>query len=204
MLPNLWKVSLFFSSVPCNSFQKESVLCEQEGSLQPIEDMENCAGSTSKLSMIFGRAEDIPSFAIISLDALDPRDLALSRGNEPEPLAPADIKSDMLREASKESSTPTPGSLKLNGENTLSLWSEPARNANFISDCKDLWGSHDSLKPPIDDSALCLEKHHRRLKHFYMDDISPVTLPSESQERGSRTCSVLLLKHSFQDKTHQG
>ncbi|CAA7388453.1 unnamed protein product [Spirodela intermedia] len=180
---------------------------EQEGSvsLQSVGSIEHCSISTTKISMLSGGAEDVPSCAIISLNVVDPRDVALSRGNEAALLATsADIQSDLLKEALEESSIPTPASLNLNEENKLPLWPDPARNAKFISDCKDLWDSHDSLKPPIDDCTLCLEKHHKRLKRFYMDDTNPVTSPSESQERGSRTCPVLLLKHKFQNKTHQG
>ena len=147
--------------------------------------------------MIFKEAEKIPSHAVISLDILDPHESSYYEDVQ--------IQSDLPKEESvKDPCTAPAESSKLHAVNMLSLWSDPSQFAEFFSDSKELWDSHDELKPPIDDSILCLEKHHKRLKVFYMDERKPATLSGESQECGSRTCPALLLKRNFQNTALNG
>ncbi|XP_078432896.1 ribonucleases P/MRP protein subunit POP1-like isoform X2 [Wolffia australiana] len=154
---------------------------------------------SSKLSMIFEGADESPSSVVLSLHVQDPRDLSLTKEDEPAPLAKYDdtIQSDFPNE---DATVPS----KLHKEPECTLGFRSVQDPEFLSDSKQLWESHDQLKPPINDSRLCLEKQGKKLRDFYLDDAEPGTLVSEDQDLDSRTCPVFLLKHSFQNKKLQG
>ncbi|MQL87406.1 hypothetical protein Taro_019946 [Colocasia esculenta] len=189
----------------CSSHNKKILPAEQDDDLAFHKDKKECLSSPSKMFGLLGLSEHLPSCAIISLEVLDPRSLSSKKGVESVLLAPsADPPCDLLKEISKESNNSThlssPDDIR---EKVVSFWSKPEEYGTSISDSKDLWMS-DRLQPPVEDSILCLEKHHQRLKYFHLHSTNSAIITSESQGCNSRTCSVLLLKHNHQTGSHQG
>nr|GEV45269.1 ribonucleases P/MRP protein subunit POP1 isoform X1 [Tanacetum cinerariifolium] len=60
----------------------------------------------------------------------------------------------------------------------------------------DLWDAGNGLCCPLEESVLCMEKHHQRLSTFCLTDKTSDSVSVSTKMRSSRFCPVLLLRRN--------
>ncbi|PKA51555.1 ribonuclease P/MRP protein subunit POP1 [Apostasia shenzhenica] len=145
-----------------------------------------------------------PSHAILSLIVQDPRNLPsdqakFSQRNCCLSLSPLQngLVQDSTAMLSSEESTEENNSF-------LSLLSMPESNEVLFSDCKKLWESSIKIKPPLPEDIICLQKHHERLKHFYLESAEFGESAGSATDDFDRSCPLILLKHPVHGKFNSG
>lgn len=65
----------------------------------------------------------------------------------------------------------------------------------------NLWHVSSGIYPPVEESVLCSEIHHRRMALYCLDDKSSSILNGPAKEQCSGVCPVLLLKNNNRKNT---
>lgn len=143
--------------------------------------------------LLLQNAEHLPSHAILSLDVHDPRNLP-PKETEVE-LGTTTTESD-LKGTDIQNLNPSICGVSFNSESVLALWSKPETNGVFLSDSRRLWDSSEKLNPPLPENILCMDRHHKRLKHFNLDAVNDEKSASQASDGFGQSCPILLLKHS--------
>lgn len=131
----------------------------------------SCINSNDQKLVLLDHMENLPSHAILSLTAYDPRDLP-SSGNE------------------VQVSEHIPSL-----DNDFVQKDYPDINEKFHCGSKSLWDFANNLFPPIPESILCKERHDKRLYNFYLEP-SGRGEATEAKDDPRRYCPLLFLKHS--------
>ncbi|CAD6216564.1 unnamed protein product [Miscanthus lutarioriparius] len=76
------------------------------------------------------------------------------------------------------------------------MWMYPGKHDIFLSDCRELWDSRQSINPPVSDEVLCKEKHCERMKFFCLDSGNDQGRTTQEKDNFIRSCPVILLKHA--------
>ncbi|XP_059298990.1 ribonucleases P/MRP protein subunit POP1 isoform X1 [Lycium ferocissimum] len=133
--------------------------------------------------------DQILSSAIFSLSVNDPRFL-----NEDANALKAKAQ-DILsykKDESRGNGTPK-RDMKL-----LSCSSLESEGSHGLSECIDLWDAKNGIDPPIEESILCMEKHHQRMELFRIGDMNSGRQQPSNERRFSKFCSIFLLKSDNQ------
>ncbi|XP_076942337.1 ribonucleases P/MRP protein subunit POP1-like [Bidens hawaiensis] len=102
------------------------------------------------------------------------------------------LKNTSLMEAVEEN-IPCSGIVPLTVHDPRALIKE---NTEFDSSYTDLWDAEKGLYCPVEESLLCMEKHHQRLLSFYLTDNNPADVNASTGIRSSRICPVILLRRN--------
>lgn len=68
--------------------------------------------------------------------------------------------------------------------------------SSVIFDSIDLWDASKGIGPPVEESVLCMEKHHQRLASYCLNDKGPRELYASTKGQCSRLCPILLLRNN--------
>ncbi|GMH02302.1 hypothetical protein Nepgr_004141 [Nepenthes gracilis] len=140
--------------------------------------------SNESRQRVLQKEDCISSHAVVPLIVADPRSL---RG--------------LLEDKTKEQSVST-GGLDRN-EGLSALQSKPAEEYTS-SNCKDLWDVSKGIHPPLEESVLCMERHHRRLDFFCIKDKTFGPLHISTIAKCLRLCPIILLRNTSQAGSLQG
>lgn len=186
------------STVSCISLEDHLGKLEVIGSraselLQKILHPATCSSVDSSLvkyASYIGNDDQILSSAIVSLSVNDPRFLNKDITDALE----AKTQDILSYKKDENGGNRTPKrDMKL-----LSCSSLESEGSHGLSECIDLWDAKEGIDPPIEESILCMEKHHQRMELFRIGDMNSGR-QQPSVERGfSRFCSILLLKSDNQ------
>ncbi|KAK7269596.1 hypothetical protein RIF29_22329 [Crotalaria pallida] len=148
--------------------------------------------SQNKRSFSLKNEEYFSSHAMLSLNVMDPRDLPGKRT-----VFPTDsISTEALSDAQEKNYKKLDDFEGMLEKNTDLSWSKLEESH---SDFDDLWyATARVLKPPVDDSVLCKEKHRKHLVNFCLDDIDSGE-NSSTKVQCSRSCPILLLKNAMKE-----
>lgn len=102
------------------------------------------------------------------------------------------LKISSLMEAVEEQ-VPCSGILPLIVNDPRALTNE---STEVDSSYTDLWDAEKGLFCPVEESVLCMEKHHQRLLSFCLTDKNPADVNASTRIRSSRVCPVLLLRRN--------
>ncbi|MCD7468907.1 hypothetical protein HAX54_007460 [Datura stramonium] len=80
----------------------------------------------------------------------------------------------------------------------LSCSSFECEGSHGLSECIDLWDAKEGIDPPIEESVLCMEKHHQRMELFRIGDMKSGRQQTSVEGGFSRFCPILLLKSDNQ------
>ncbi|XP_076910316.1 ribonucleases P/MRP protein subunit POP1-like isoform X2 [Bidens hawaiensis] len=69
-------------------------------------------------------------------------------------------------------------------------------NTEFDQSCTDLWDAEKGLYCPLEESVLCMEKHHQRLVSFCLADTHSVVVNASTGIHSSRVCPIMLLRRN--------
>lgn len=78
-------------------------------------------------------------------------------------------------------------------EQTVS--SLPKHEAEFVFEYGDLWDASKGVCPPVEESVLCMEKHHQRKEFICLGHKSTGSQNASVDGKYTRSCPVLLLKN---------
>ncbi|GLT66620.1 hypothetical protein SLA2020_389770 [Shorea laevis] len=79
----------------------------------------------------------------------------------------------------------------------LSFCSKPEGKSTIYYD-NELWNNSSGVSPPVEESVLCMEKHHLHMDNFCLDDPNSGVLKTSTKVQCSRSCPILLLKNNNQ------
>ncbi|XP_066395626.1 ribonucleases P/MRP protein subunit POP1-like [Miscanthus floridulus] len=145
----------------------------------------------SKASVI-DNADILQPGAILSMVVHDPREVSV-KGTDSSKLASLDKQSKVL----EEDVAPNANEASSEVANILPLmWMHPGKHDIFLSDCRELWDSRQSINPPVSDEVLCKEKHCERMKFFCLDSGNDKGRTTQEKDNFIRSCPVILLKHA--------
>ncbi|OIT07044.1 hypothetical protein A4A49_41115 [Nicotiana attenuata] len=186
------------SRVSCISLENHLGKLEVIGSkaselLRKILHPATCSSVSSSLvkyASYIGNDDQIHSSAIFSLSISDPRFLDKDIANALEATAPALLS--YKKDERGGNGTPK-RDMKL-----LSCSSLEHEGGQGLSECIDLWDSKTDIDPPIEESILCMEKHHQRMELFGVGDMNSGRQQPSTERRFSRFCPILLLKSDNQ------
>jgi len=141
---------------------------------------------------VIDNAETLQPGAILSMVVHDPREVSV-KGIDSSQLVSLgkqskDLGEDVAPDANEASSEVA---------NILPLmWMHPGKHDIFLSDCRELWDSRQSINPPVSDEVLCKEKHCERIKFFCLDSRNDQGQTTQEKDNLIRSCPVILLKHA--------
>ncbi|KAF8394676.1 hypothetical protein HHK36_020892 [Tetracentron sinense] len=177
--------------------QPVSFISESSCQLKKCSTVEIDTEPQFQKSLFLHHEGQLPSHSILSLTVYDPRDVP-EKGNGRVSEAISTRQGDNLLEDEVEEHSSLTECPNKDKELFSSLWLKPEENSIILSDSKDLWDAGGGMNPPVDENLLCMEKQQRRSAFFCLDNTSSGTLITESKERASRTCPILLLKSNSQ------
>ncbi|XP_076903033.1 ribonucleases P/MRP protein subunit POP1-like [Bidens hawaiensis] len=70
------------------------------------------------------------------------------------------------------------------------------KNTEFDLSCTDLWDAEKGLYCPVEESVLCMKKHHQRLVSFCLTDTHSVDINASTGIHSSRVCPIILLRRN--------
>ncbi|XP_021904326.1 ribonucleases P/MRP protein subunit POP1 isoform X2 [Carica papaya] len=145
--------------------------------------------SQSMSSILPHNGEDISSCAILPITVKDPRTMPNKQ--------PADITKllDCVPDGEAKQDLVLPGISERNEELLFSSQSKPEKAITWSND-KNLWEARRGLSPPMEDIALCMEKHHQRLNFLSLDNPDSGMWKTSNEVQFSRSCPMLLLKNN--------
>ncbi|KAL2460020.1 ribonuclease Ps [Abeliophyllum distichum] len=162
--------------------QPANCISESSWHLKKCSAEEDEDEEESKKTSILNNEEQISSSAIISLIVNDPR--TLSR-NDIE-VVPEGKPPGLLRKSKDQTRSE---------RDAESLSFYPNLEDHSVAECIDLWDASRGICPPVEESVICMEKHHRR-KEFICLGGTHLGIQNASTERNSsRLCPILLLKN---------
>lgn len=133
--------------------------------------------------------DDIGSRAILCLRVYDPRILPETRAADV-PGSPTTGTLCVLKAEAKKCAA-LAGISDKNKE-------LPKLEGTFISHSNDnLWDISRGISPPVEESVLCMQRHHLRMDDFCLD-VPNSGMLSTSTTHCSRYCPILLLKNNYQ------
>ncbi|KAK7405697.1 hypothetical protein VNO78_07304 [Psophocarpus tetragonolobus] len=140
--------------------------------------------------------DNFSSCAMLSLNVKDPRELSWKKTLVPvEPISTKTLSG--VQENKYNELTKLGGILE---ENKDSSSLSGSKLEDSQSDFDDLWYANTSgLRPPVEDSVLCKEKHHERMVNFCLDDMDSGEANSSTKVQCSRSCPILLLKNDIKE-----
>ncbi|XP_062160430.1 ribonucleases P/MRP protein subunit POP1-like isoform X3 [Alnus glutinosa] len=147
-----------------------------------------------KRSAVLENGEDFCTHAILSLRVKDPRIMPETGIVD----VPESLSTGMLSvpEAEIKEHAALTG-ISDNKELLLSIWSKPEGKSTIYYD-NELWNNGSGVSPPVEESVLCLEKHHLHMDNFCLDDPNSGVLNTSTKVQCSRSCPILLLKNNNQ------
>lgn len=141
---------------------------------------------------VIDNAEILQPGSILSMLVHDPREVSVKEIDSSK-LVSLDKQSKVLEEDVAPNTNEAPSEVA----NILSsMWMHPGKHDIFLSDCRELWDSDQSINPPVSDEVLCKEKHHERIKFFCLDSGNDQGQTTQEKDNFIRSCSVILLKHA--------
>jgi ribonuclease P/MRP protein subunit POP1 len=147
-----------------------------------------------KRSAVLENGEDFCTHAILSLRVKDPRIMPETGIVD----VPESLSTGMLsvpKAEIKEHAALT--GISDNKELLLSIWSKPEGKSTIYYD-NELWNNGSGVSPPVEESVLCMEKHHLHMDNFCLDDPNSGVLNTSTKVQCSRSCPILLLKNNNQ------
>ncbi|KAL8491274.1 hypothetical protein ACS0TY_023057 [Phlomoides rotata] len=72
---------------------------------------------------------------------------------------------------------------------------EPKHDAEFVFVPPDLWDASKEVCPPVEESVLCMEKHHQRKEFFCLGHKSSGSQNAFVDRKFTRSCPILLSKN---------
>ncbi|KAB1225562.1 Ribonucleases P/MRP protein subunit POP1 [Morella rubra] len=165
--------------------------CPSKNSCQSSEHSPAECGNYSQFKKPSGleNEDNIGSHAILSLRVYDPRILPETRAADV-PGSPTTGTLRVLKAEAKECAA-LAGISDKNKE-------LPKLEGTFISHSNDnLWDISRGISPPVEESVLCMQRHHLRMDDFCLD-VPNSGMLSTSTTHCSRSCPILLLKNNYQ------
>ncbi|TKW23068.1 hypothetical protein SEVIR_4G269200v4 [Setaria viridis] len=141
---------------------------------------------------IIDHAEILQPGAILSMIVHDPREVSV-QGTVSSKLVSLDKENEGLEEDVVPNADEAPSEV---GNMLSSMWMQPGKHDIFLSDCRELWDSSQSINPPVAEEVLCMEKQHERIKFFCLDSGNDQGQTTQEKDSFSRSCPVVLLKHA--------
>lgn len=139
--------------------------------------------------------DNISSHFIISLSVNDPR---LSPINASE-IVPVEASSNPVKGVlEKETIKCSAFAQSPSNKDSLSSLCFKSESNNIESNNWELWDSGEGIRPPVEESVLCLEKHYKRLDSFCLNYENSELMNSSRKGKCSRLCPLFLLKYSDQ------
>ncbi|XP_076909618.1 ribonucleases P/MRP protein subunit POP1-like [Bidens hawaiensis] len=103
-------------------------------------------------------------------------------------------KSSFLKKCSSvDEHTPCFGIVPLIVKDPRGLTNE---KTEFDQSYTDLWDAEKGLYCPVEESVLCMEKHHQRLVSFCLTDTHSVDVNASTGIHSSRVCPIILLRRN--------
>ncbi|KAI7748012.1 hypothetical protein M8C21_028876 [Ambrosia artemisiifolia] len=106
-------------------------------------------------------------------------------------------KSSVLRNSSSMGAVgehiPCSGIFPLTVDDPRALTKE---NTRFDANYTDLWDAEKGLYCPVEESVLCMEKHHQRLLSFCLTEKTPADINASTRIHSSRICPIMLLRRN--------
>ncbi|KAJ0810242.1 putative ribonuclease P [Helianthus annuus] len=113
------------------------------------------------------------------------------------PVSSMSEKSSCLRKCSLmgavEEHTPCSGISSFTVNDPRALTNE---NTEFDSSYTDLWDAEKGLCCPVEESVLCMEKHHQRLLSFCLPDKNSADIDASTGIHSSRVCPIILIRRN--------
>lgn len=72
---------------------------------------------------------------------------------------------------------------------------EPKHDAECVFEHDGLWDASKEVCPPVEESVLCMEKHHQRKEFFCLGHQSSGSQNASVDRKFTRSCPVTLLKN---------
>jgi len=141
---------------------------------------------------IIDHAEILQPRAILSMIVHDPREVSVKGTVSSSKLVSLDKENEGLEDVVPN----TDEALSEVGNMFSSMWMHPGKHDIFLSDCRELWDSSQSINPPVAEEVLCTEKQRDRIKFFCLDSGNDQGQTTQENDSFSRSCPVVLLKHA--------
>ena len=141
---------------------------------------------------IIDHAEILQPGAILSMIVHDPREVSVKGTVSSSKLVSLDKENEGLEDVVPN----TDEALSEVGNMFSSMWMHPGKHDIFLSDCRELWDSSQSINPPVAEEVLCTEKQRDRIKFFCLDSGNDQGQTTQENDSFSRSCPVVLLKHA--------
>ncbi|KAK9058633.1 hypothetical protein SSX86_023475 [Deinandra increscens subsp. villosa] len=113
------------------------------------------------------------------------------------PVSSMSEKSSVLKNCSLmgavEEHIPCSGIIPLTVNDPRALTKE---STEFDLSNTDLWDAEKGLYCPVDESVLCMEKHHQRLQSFCLTDNNSADINASTGIRSSRVCPIILIRRN--------
>lgn len=151
--------------------------------------------SQFKRCAVLENGEDFCTHAILSLRVKDPRIMPETGIAD----VPESLSTGMLNvpEAEIKEHAALTGVSDNNKDVLLSFCSKPEGKSTIYYD-NELWNNTSGVSPPVEESVLCMEKHHLHMDNFCLDDPNSGVLKTSTKVQCSRSCPILLLKNNNQ------
>lgn len=67
---------------------------------------------------------------------------------------------------------------------------------SFMCDSISLWDVSKGISPPVEESVLCMEKHHKRLTSYCLNDKGSKEQHASAKGQSSRFCPILVINNN--------
>ncbi|CAN6200730.1 unnamed protein product [Urochloa humidicola] len=141
---------------------------------------------------IIDHAEILQPGAILSMIVHDPREVSVQGTVSSSKLISLDKENEGLEEDVVPNADEAPSEV---GNMLSSMWMHPGKHDMFLSDCRELWDSFQSINPPVAEEVLCMKKQRERIKFFCLDSGNDQGQTTQGKDSFSLSCPVVLLKH---------
>jgi ribonuclease P/MRP protein subunit POP1 len=138
-------------------------------------------------------AEILQPGAILSMIVHDPREVSVQGAVSSSKLVSLNKENEGLEENVVPNADVAPSEV---GNMLSSMWMQPGKHNIFLSDCRELWDSSQSINPPVAEEVLCLEKQRECINFFCLDSGNDRGQIVQEKDSFSRSCPVVLLKHA--------
>ncbi|XP_065860305.1 ribonucleases P/MRP protein subunit POP1 isoform X2 [Euphorbia lathyris] len=155
-------------------------------------------------SPLLENEENIQSCSVLSFTVRDPRETPeIKIADIPAAASTTALNSVSTAEPKNDVTVPISGSLE-KGKDLLSPSASEPKGDSSSSDERNLWDINSRLSLPVEESVLCLEKHHKRMDFVCLDDKKSGKLRASTEVHSSRYCPILLLKNNMQMGSFMG
>uniref|UniRef100_A0A0D9XV99 Uncharacterized protein n=1 Tax=Leersia perrieri TaxID=77586 RepID=A0A0D9XV99_9ORYZ len=156
------------------------------------DPLDSSTGSHLLKASVIDNADTLQPGAILSMIVRDPRDNSAQITDSSEKVS-VNQNNQLMEEYHVPNADEAPSEI---GNILSSIWLNPGNHDLFLSDCRELWDSSLKIDPPIKDDILCMDRHYRRIKFFFLDSGNDQGKTAQEKDSINQSFPVILLKHA--------